>query len=186
MIRYKVGIALGVLLALAYAISEVFLTEDQSGQDSQQQTDNELDAMLLAGSGDNIWVSPERWERGGQPPAYLTDPHYVTPEDLERDMYYKDQRPYGDMRQSPGQQSPGSRSGRQGVPTMPYGYSPLPATPYGAMPGFSVYPGMGHLPGYGMPYGNVPGFGGNPLLTPFGSGYWYGLPDEQSKPSPSE
>lgn len=86
--------------------------------------------------------------------------------------------------QPPRQLAPGG-SVQQGMPSMPYGYGPLPATPYGNLPGFSTYPGMGTVPGYGMPYfGGTPGFGGNPLMTPYGGGYQYqyGSPPEQSMP----
>ena len=127
----------------------------------------DLSGERLAGSGDNPWALPDPWQQR-EPPAYITNPRYVTPEDLEPARKKED-------KEKPAQQEQMYQPGY----VSPYGtYStPMMGTPYGGLPGYMNYPGMGGLPFYGMPYfGNIPGFGGDPLLTPYGGSNWPGMP----------
>ena len=128
----------------------------------------------LAGSGDNPWALPDPWQQR-EPPSYITNPRYVTPEDLEPARKKEEQEQPAQQQQT---YQPGYIS--------PYGvYStPMMGTPYGGMPGFMTYPGMG---GYGMPYfGNIPGFGGDPMLSPYGGSNWPGVPYGNVAPYPSQ
>ena len=128
----------------------------------------------LADSGDNPWALPDPWQQR-EPPSYITNPRYVTPEDLEP-AEQKDEK--GKPAQREQIYQPGYVS--------PYGMyaPPMMGTPYGGIPGFMNYPGMG---GYGMPYfGNVPGFGGDPLRTPYGGSNWPSMPYGNVAPYPSQ
>jgi len=174
--RASVGIAFITVVLLDNAISEDFSRGDNPAQYQGASQ------VLLAGSGDNPWAAPDRRQRRGRLPSYITNPKYATKEDIETKLNHANKQPGNSSR--PVQQQPQTGYGAQlGLPAVPQIYAPYSGMPYGYQPGYPAYPGAGMMPGMGTPYMGSPGFGGNPLVTPYGNIYGNTAPYQETRPS---
>ncbi|NNJ96406.1 MAG: hypothetical protein HKP12_04535 [Gammaproteobacteria bacterium] len=201
--KVSIGIALLLAVFLDDAISEGFI---QGGASLHQRAGK----MVIAASGGNPWALPDPRQQRGQLPEYVTNPRYVTPEDIETNLNFRNSRQntYGQsvpqqqyqqlqpqqqqypQQQLPQQQLQPSYGSGMALPQIPYIYAPYSGMMYGYQPGYSSYPalpsypGLGAMPGLGTPYtGNITGFGGNPLVTPYGNIYNNVTPYQQTVPS---
>lgn len=127
-------------------------------------TGNEPPPMLA--EADNPWALPSPHERQRNVPDYISNPRYVTPDDLKSSKDDEDNRR---SKKSGGRDGDNDRmdSRGQGYYGAPYG-GMYPAMPYAPLPGIDPY-----APPYlGTPYGMVPGMQSYPVYPawPTGSG----------------
>jgi hypothetical protein len=156
-----------VILILMAAVS--------SGADANGRTDSRsvnntwsgsAHGLYVAGSGDNPWVLPQQQKAIPQGPAYIVNPHYVTPEDIKSDSQVEDNR--RPRRRGPAPLGTSEGSYRGGQLEIPYGMNYAPGY---TLPGYGGYYG-----GFQGMYGGAPGFGGDPMLYPYDEGMDLGDP----------
>jgi hypothetical protein len=176
--KVSIGIALLLAVFLDDAISEGFI---QGGASLHQRAGK----MVIAASGGNPWALPDPRQQRGQLPDYVTNPRYVTQEDIETNLNLRNSRQniYGQsvpqqqyqqlqpqQQQYPQQQLQQQQYPQQQLQQQQYPQQQLqqqqPQPSYGSGMALPQIPYI-YAPYSGMMYGYQPGYSTYPALPSY-------------------